>query len=61
MTRNQMDALVASNIGCTAGYVTRVRLYPHEAKSEMAERIKAELERVNAEYQEFCTRAKKSA
>lgn len=61
MTRNQMDAQVAANVGCTAAYVTKVRLNLTPAKSELAERIKSELERVQAEYDEFRSRVRQSA
>lgn len=51
MTRNQMDVLVAAKVGCTAAYVMKVRLNPSRFKSERAQEILFELQRIRAIYE----------
>lgn len=53
MTRNQIDAVVAAKVGCTASYVQQVRLYPDRYKSEKASRIKELLDEINSKQKRF--------
>lgn len=53
MTRNQMDAVIAARLGCTATYVQHVRCNPGKYKSRLAEQIKRELASIEQKYQTF--------
>lgn len=53
MTRNQMDAVVAAKIGCTASYVQQVRLHPEKFKSEKARQIRKLLTEMEQKRQAF--------